>query len=48
MHSKNAHSRFSSLARIIFSALLITLALSSGACSSSGTGTTTSATGTAQ
>ncbi|VAX13130.1 hypothetical protein MNBD_GAMMA24-79 [hydrothermal vent metagenome] len=49
MINKKHRSKFSNLTRIIFSALLITLALSSGACSNSGsTGTATSATGTAQ
>ncbi len=47
MFKKEARSKFSGLIRIVFSVLLITFALGSGACSSSG-GDSSSVTGSAQ
>ncbi len=46
MLKKDARSKFSGLIRIVFSVLLITFALGSGACSSGGGTSTSSASST--
>ena len=48
MFTKEARFKFSSLIRIVFSVLLITFALGSGACSSGGGSDSSSVTGSAQ
>jgi len=48
MFKKEARSKFSGLIRIVFSVLLITFALGSGACSSGSSSDSSSVTGSAQ